>query len=270
MLVGMDRYRVYVRPGSRRRGDDAAELESAGRRGRGDRRSDSLDRAVPSRSSSTSPSARASVQDAPRRDEFVVRFQQTCGPAMAKAIEDTAYYRYVRLVGLNEVGGDPTQVGVPTEDFHAFAQNLLGEWPQSMTTLSTHDTKRAEDVRARLFVLAERPDAWATWVRTARELAGAGACRRARRADRVLPLADPRRRLADQRGARCRLTRSRRFASPSSTRGGPSRTRRTSRPSSASCPASCRRRRSWPRRVVGRGDRASRPGPTCWVRSSCS
>ncbi len=90
---------------------------------------------------------------------------------MAKAIEDTAYYRYVRLVGLNEVGGDPTRVGLPTSAFHWFAENLLGEWPQSMTTLSTHDTKRSEDVRARLFVLAERPEAWATWVRAARELA---------------------------------------------------------------------------------------------------
>ena len=90
---------------------------------------------------------------------------------MAKAIEDTAYYRYVRLVGLNEVGGDPTQVGLPTDAFHRFAVGLLDAWPQSMTTLSTHDTKRSEDVRARLFVLAERPDAWARWVRTARELA---------------------------------------------------------------------------------------------------
>ena len=87
-----------------------------------------------------------------------MRFQQTCGPAMAKAIEDTAYYRYVRLVGLNEVGGDPTRVGVSAGDFHAFAQGLLERSPATMTTLSTHDTKRAEDVRARLFVLSERPD----------------------------------------------------------------------------------------------------------------
>ncbi len=70
------------------------------------------------------------------------------------------------------MGGDPTRVGLATAEFHGFAESLLREWPQSMTTLSTHDTKRAEDVRARLFVLAERPDAWATWVRTARELAG--------------------------------------------------------------------------------------------------
>ena len=87
---------------------------------------------------------------------------------MAKAIEDTAFYRYVRLVGLNEVGGDPPGWACRPEEFHEFAQDLLARGRSSMTTLSTHDTKRAEDVRARLAVLAERPDAWATWVRTAR------------------------------------------------------------------------------------------------------
>jgi (1->4)-alpha-D-glucan 1-alpha-D-glucosylmutase len=169
MLVGMDRYRVYVRPGHPRDGLQAEPLELAVVEGSGSR-FDALDRACVEGLVDLAL-GEGDVRDEAARDEFVVRFQQTCGPAMAKAIEDTAYYRYVRLVGLNEVGGDPTQVGLPTADFHWFAQNLLGEWPQSMTTLSTHDTKRAEDVRARLFVLAERPDAWATWVRTARELA---------------------------------------------------------------------------------------------------
>ena len=170
-LVGMDRYRIYRRPDTEPSGRDAVELESAVARGRDAIGGADLDaRTVDVVVDLALGQGERSDSDA--ADEFLVRFQQTCGPAMAKAIEDTAYYRYVRLVGLNEVGGDPTQVGVPTEDFHSFAQNLLGEWPQSMTTLSTHDTKRAEDVRARLFVLAERPDAWATWVRTARELAG--------------------------------------------------------------------------------------------------
>lgn len=169
MLVGMDRYRVYVRPGQPRQGLQAEPLELAVVEGAG-ARYDSLDRACVEGLVDLAL-GEGDVRDESARDEFVVRFQQTCGPAMAKAIEDTAYYRYVRLVGLNEVGGDPTRVGLPTADFHRFAQNLLGEWPQSMTTLSTHDTKRAEDVRARLYVLAERPDAWAAWVRTARELA---------------------------------------------------------------------------------------------------
>ena len=169
MLVGMDRYRVYLRPGDSPTAADADELRSAASHGAAaaGRTPDPavVDAVVDLTLGQGSPVDREAA------DEFVVRFQQTCGPAMAKAIEDTAYYRYVRLVGLNEVGGDPTLVGLPTAAFHEFAQNLLAEWPQSMTTLSTHDTKRAEDVRARLFVLAERPEAWATWVRTARELA---------------------------------------------------------------------------------------------------
>ena len=169
MLVGMDRYRVYLRPGTPAAAADREELEAAAAHG-GESAKAALD-ASTVRGVVDLALGMGAVRDEAARDEFVVRFQQTCGPAMAKAIEDTAYYRYMRLVALNEVGGDPTQVGLPTAEFHSFAQDLLAEWPQSMTTLSTHDTKRSEDVRARLFVLAERPHAWATWVRRARELA---------------------------------------------------------------------------------------------------
>ncbi|NUS41766.1 MAG: malto-oligosyltrehalose synthase, partial [Terrabacter sp.] len=170
MLVGMDRYRIYRRPGTEPTEADVEDLKEAVARGRESLEGDDLDAGVVEAlvDLALGQGERADVAAA---DEFLVRFQQTCGPAMAKAIEDTAYYRYVRLVGLNEVGGDPRQVGVSTDDFHRFAGRLLGEWPQTMTTLSTHDTKRSEDVRARLFVLAERPEAWASWVRTARELA---------------------------------------------------------------------------------------------------
>lgn len=171
MLVGMDRYRVYIRPGHPRGGLSAEPLELALQRGAGDGYA-GLDREC-AEGLVDLALGEGPVEDEAARDEFVVRFQQTCGPAMAKAIEDTAYYRYVRLVGLNEVGGDPRQVGLNTGEFHRFAEHLLDTWPQTMTTLSTHDTKRSEDVRARLFVLAERPEAWAAWVRTARELATA-------------------------------------------------------------------------------------------------
>jgi (1->4)-alpha-D-glucan 1-alpha-D-glucosylmutase len=92
--------------------------------------------------------------------EFVTRFQQTCGPVMAKGVEDTAFYRYLRLSGLNEVGGDPARFGFPIDDFHAACAELSTQWPVSMTTLSTHDTKRAEDVRARLALLSQCPTAW--------------------------------------------------------------------------------------------------------------
>jgi (1->4)-alpha-D-glucan 1-alpha-D-glucosylmutase len=92
--------------------------------------------------------------------EFTVRFQQTTGPVLAKGIEDTASYRWPRLVALNEVGGDPDLLGVRPAEFHAQASRLAADWPATMTTLSTHDTKREEDVRARLAVLAERPAQW--------------------------------------------------------------------------------------------------------------
>jgi (1->4)-alpha-D-glucan 1-alpha-D-glucosylmutase len=92
--------------------------------------------------------------------EFALRLQQTTGPVLAKGIEDTASYRWPRLVSLNEVGGDPDLFGVPPAEFHAEAGRLAASWPATMTTLSTHDTKRQEDVRARLAVLAEIPAEW--------------------------------------------------------------------------------------------------------------
>jgi (1->4)-alpha-D-glucan 1-alpha-D-glucosylmutase len=93
--------------------------------------------------------------------ELVMRFQQLTGPAMAKGVEDTAFYRYNRLLSLNEVGGDPGQFGVSVGDFHAANGLVQQRWPTTMTTLSTHDTKRSADVRARLHLLSEVPSAWA-------------------------------------------------------------------------------------------------------------
>ena len=90
-----------------------------------------------------------------RVGEFAVRFQQTTGPVQAKGVEDTACYRWSRLISLNEVGCDPDRFGVTPDEFHAVAGRLATDWPATMTTLSTHDTKRQEDVRARLAVLAE-------------------------------------------------------------------------------------------------------------------
>jgi malto-oligosyltrehalose synthase len=99
-----------------------------------------------------------------RAGEFVVRFQQTTGPVLAKGVEDTAFYRWSRLLTLNEVGGDPDRFGVSPDAFHAEAERLAATWPGTMTTLSTHDTKREEDVRARLAVLAELPARWGAQV----------------------------------------------------------------------------------------------------------
>lgn len=94
-------------------------------------------------------------------DELALRMQQLSSAAMAKGVEDTAYYRYSRFVALNEVGGDPDQFGIPLQDFHALQALRLSRQPASMTGLSTHDTKRGEDVRARLAVLSEIPETWA-------------------------------------------------------------------------------------------------------------
>ncbi|HZZ96432.1 MAG TPA: malto-oligosyltrehalose synthase [Jatrophihabitantaceae bacterium] len=93
-------------------------------------------------------------------DELCARFQQVTGAVMAKGVEDTSYYRYTRFIALNEVGGNPAQFGLALDDFHV-AQGVRQEIaPRGMTTLSTHDTKRGEDVRARLAVLSELPREW--------------------------------------------------------------------------------------------------------------
>ncbi|CAB4766809.1 unannotated protein [freshwater metagenome] len=89
------------------------------------------------------------------------RFQQTSGMVMAKGVEDCAFYRYSRLTSLNEVGGDPSVFSITVDGFHEAMARRHAEWPHAMTTLSTHDTKRGEDVRARIHVLAEAPEGWA-------------------------------------------------------------------------------------------------------------
>jgi (1->4)-alpha-D-glucan 1-alpha-D-glucosylmutase len=84
---------------------------------------------------------------------------------VAKGVEDTAFYRYHRLVSLNEVGGDPGHFAMTVDEFHAAAVRTQRDWPLTMTTLSTHDTKRSEDVRARITLLAQCPGDWAAAVR---------------------------------------------------------------------------------------------------------
>ncbi|MHA6668314.1 malto-oligosyltrehalose synthase [Homoserinimonas sp. A447] len=91
-----------------------------------------------------------------------VRFQQTSGMVMAKGVEDTAFYRFSRLTSLNEVGADPGEFSIPVSEFHDRQQQRQATLPASMTTLSTHDTKRSEDVRARLNTLSELPMQWAS------------------------------------------------------------------------------------------------------------
>jgi (1->4)-alpha-D-glucan 1-alpha-D-glucosylmutase len=93
-----------------------------------------------------------------------VRLQQLCGAATAKSMEDCLFYRDPRLVSLNEVGGEPEHFGVSVAEFHQRAAVRAEMWPRAMTTLTTHDTKRGEDVRARIGVLSQVPSLWAEFV----------------------------------------------------------------------------------------------------------
>jgi (1->4)-alpha-D-glucan 1-alpha-D-glucosylmutase len=96
--------------------------------------------------------------------EPATRLQQLCGAVTAKSVEDCLFYRDARLVSLNEVGGEPHRFGVGAGEFHHSAATRGRLWPQAMTTLSTHDTKRAEDVRARIGVLSQVPSLWTEFV----------------------------------------------------------------------------------------------------------
>ncbi len=91
---------------------------------------------------------------------FIMRLQQFTGPLMAKGVEDTVMYVYNRLLSLNEVGSHPGEFGISVEDFHTFNQTRSTQWPHAMNATATHDTKRGEDVRARLNVLSELPEEW--------------------------------------------------------------------------------------------------------------
>lgn len=97
--------------------------------------------------------------------EFALRFQQLTAPAMAKGVEDTAFYRYARLLALNEVGSDPGRTHASLEELHRAGRDRLARWPLALVPGSTHDTKRSDDVRARITLLAEMPEQWAAAVR---------------------------------------------------------------------------------------------------------
>ena len=100
-----------------------------------------------------------------RADVFVARFQQLAAATMAKGVEDTAFYRFNRLVSLNEVGGNPGRFGSSVLDFHTFCQRMGTRFPRSLLATSTHDTKRSEDARMRIAALSAIPQAWEQFVR---------------------------------------------------------------------------------------------------------
>ena len=99
-------------------------------------------------------------EDRQLRRRFVLKFQQVTGPVTAKGLEDTGFYRFYPLASLNEVGGDPATPGVTVEHFHNRMREQVANWPHTMLATGTHDTKRGEDMRARLNVLSEIPEQW--------------------------------------------------------------------------------------------------------------
>jgi (1->4)-alpha-D-glucan 1-alpha-D-glucosylmutase len=108
--------------------------------------------------------------DRPAPAEFVTRFQQTTPPVVAKGVEDTAFYRYARLLALCDVGGDPGRFGIGAARFHEANAQRAQRFPQAMLTTMTHDTKRSADVRARLAALTWMPERWEASVRRCLEL----------------------------------------------------------------------------------------------------
>ena len=173
LLAAFTVYRAYVVPGEPPSAEAAGRVQAATAVAR---------RRLPARLGPVADLAGAillgrAAAGQPLAAELAVRFQQVCAAVQAKGVEDTAAYRWTRLVSANEVGADPDQPASPPEAFHRFAARLAASWPATMTTLSTHDTKRQEDVRARLAALAEHPAAWqravADWHDRALALPGA-------------------------------------------------------------------------------------------------
>jgi (1->4)-alpha-D-glucan 1-alpha-D-glucosylmutase len=162
MLAAVEVYRPYLVPGSPP--PEAAVGQIAAACARAHRRmparlQQSLDALCAVLLGGSVPAGGQAAQD-----DLVIVFQQTCAAVQAKGVEDTAMYRWPRLLSANEVGADPDRPSADLAEFHAFAARLAREWPATMTTLSTHDTKRQEDVRARIAVLTESPQGWADTV----------------------------------------------------------------------------------------------------------
>jgi (1->4)-alpha-D-glucan 1-alpha-D-glucosylmutase len=158
ILIAFPVYRTYVQPGRAPTEDDTATIATAVRR-------------AAARRPHIDPELLTFVgellllrHDGRDEAEFALRFPQVSAPLMAKGVEDTAFYRFNRLISLNEVGGAPDVFGRTVAEFHDDTMRVGSRWPRTMLTLSTHDTKRSADVRARIHLLSEQPDAWGSCV----------------------------------------------------------------------------------------------------------
>ena len=169
LLIAAQRYRAYVRPGQAADPDQAAVLHADAERARScleADQSETLDMVVALLLGE--PVGSEGLTASPLRTEAVIRFQQVCGAVTAKGVEDTAFYRWTHLTSLTEVGGDPSGFALGADEAHAWADRVQDLWPCTMVTSTTHDTKRGEDVRARLDVLASYAEEWTDMVRRLR------------------------------------------------------------------------------------------------------
>ena len=169
LLIAAQRYRAYVRPGQAADPDQAAVLHADAERARSRLEADqseTLDMVVALLLGE--PAGSEGLTASPLRAEAVIRFQQVCGAVTAKGVEDTAFYRWTHLTSLTEVGGDPSGFALGADEAHAWADRVQDLWPCTMVTSTTHDTKRGEDVRARLDVLASYAEEWTDMVRRLR------------------------------------------------------------------------------------------------------
>ncbi|WP_169973599.1 malto-oligosyltrehalose synthase [Tautonia rosea] len=156
-------YRTYLKPGEPMTERDRAYIDQAVYRAR--RRNPTIDPSVFEfiRAALLLEHPEGiSTDDIEQREAFVIRFQQTTGPVTAKGVEDTAFYRQIKLASLNEVGGEPARFGHSPSSFHAINAHRLNLWPGGFSTTATHDNKRGEDTRMRINVLSELSGEWQT------------------------------------------------------------------------------------------------------------
>lgn len=161
MIVALDRYRAYIVPGEPAPEASIEIVNETARLARitlADELHETLD-VVVDLILGREVGAEGRMQRE-QRDELVIRFQQVCGAVTAKGVEDTAFYRWTQLVSLNEVGSNPDAWSINSDEFHQWASAMAGEWPATMTCGTTHDTKRSEDVRSRIGVLAQYSSEW--------------------------------------------------------------------------------------------------------------
>ena len=167
LVVAFDRYRAYVVPGEPAPEESVEilnETAAKARRVLDPELHDTLDVVVDLVLGRQVASEGHSQREL--RDELVVRFQQVCGAVTAKGVEDTAFYRWTHLVSLNEVGGAPENWGLDVDAFHAWTSRMAATWPATMTCATTHDTKRGEDVRARIGVISAYSADWRAMVQS--------------------------------------------------------------------------------------------------------